>query len=158
MIVVSDTSPILYLLLINQLGLLPRLYGRIVIPNVVQGEMQAPGAPEVLKTWIAAPPNWLCIFPVSDVDRAFLPQLQLGEQAAMLLAQELQADLIILDDLAARKAAQQLGVNVIGILGILGEAARRNWIDFPTTLNAFVQNTNFRISPQLVRDLLGRYS
>jgi predicted nucleic acid-binding protein len=51
--VVSDTSPILYLLLIGQLDLLQRLYKTIIIPNVVQAEMQAKGAPAALQNWIS---------------------------------------------------------------------------------------------------------
>nr|WP_278003336.1 DUF3368 domain-containing protein [Nodosilinea sp. TSF1-S3] len=148
----------LYLLLIDQLALLPRLYNAIVIPDVVQSEMQADGAPEILKLWIAEPPDWLdiCLTPEGDV--AFLQNLQMGEQAAILLAQELQADLIILDDLAARKAAQQLDLTIIGMLGILGEAARRGWIDLPSALNQLLQDTNFRVSPQLIQDVLGQFS
>lgn len=158
MTVVSDTSPILYLLLIDQLDLLPRLYQTITIPDVVQVEMQATGAPPQLQNWIADPPIWLEISPVPEGDYAPLQRLQLGEQAAILLAQSLQAELLIVDDLDARKIAQQLGISIVGILGILGEAAKRNWIDFPSTLNQLLQETNFRISPQLIRDLMAQFS
>lgn len=154
----SDTSPILYLLLINQLELLPRLYQTITIPDVVQAEMQAIGAPPQLQNWIAAPPIWLEICPVPEGDYAPLQRLQVGEQAAILLAQSLQADLLIVDDLDARKIAQQLGINIVGLLGILSEAAKRNWINFPSTLNQLLQETNFRVSPQLVRDLMAQFS
>lgn len=52
MIVVSDTSPILYLLLIGQLDLLPQLYSQVIIPDVVRDEMLASGAPEQLQQWM----------------------------------------------------------------------------------------------------------
>ncbi|MFB2880157.1 DUF3368 domain-containing protein [Floridanema aerugineum] len=158
MIVISDTSPILYLLLINQLDLLPRLYSNLIIPDVVQAEMQATGAPIVLQDWIAKPPQWLEIRTVPPGNYAPLQRLQAGEQAAILLAQSLQADLLIVDDLAARQIAQQLGIKITGLLGILGEAGRRKWIDFPETLKQLLQTTNFRVSPQLVEDLLKEFS
>jgi predicted nucleic acid-binding protein len=158
MIVICDTSPILYLLLINQLDLLPRLYKTIIIPDVVQAEMHATGAPVALQEWIAQPPLWLEIRPVPPGNYAPLQRLQAGEQAAILLAQSLRADLLIVDDLAARQIAQQLGLNIIGLLGILGEAAQRNWLDFPETLTQLLQATNFRVSPQLVQDLLKEFS
>ena len=126
MIVVSDTSPILYLLLIDQLELLPRLYQTVVIPDVVQAEMQAPSAPPKLQDWIANPPSWLEIQSVPEGDRTPLQRLDPGEQAAILLAQFLKADLLIVDDFDARQTAQQLGIKITGMLGILGEAAKRS--------------------------------
>ena len=159
--VVSDTSPILYLLLIDQIDLLPRLYQTITIPGVVQIEMQAKGAPTALQSWITHPPDWLEITPHLEADYTQLPQLrrlQAGEQAAIALALSLQADLLIVDDLDARRTAQDLGLSIVGMLGILGEAAKRDWIDFPNVLNRLLQETNFRLSPQLARDLLKEFS
>lgn len=158
MIVVSDTSPILYLLLIEQIELLPNLYQRIIIPDVVQFEMQNPGAPLILQTWITNPPNWLEIHPTPNLTSTALQRLDPGEQAAILLAQSLKANLLIVDDLAARKAAQQLGITITGILGILGEATKLGWIDFPKTLDRLLQETNFRASPTLIQDLLDQFS
>lgn len=158
MSVVSDTSPILYLLLIDRLELLPRLYQTIHIPEMVRDEMQASGAPLSLQQWIAAPPAWLEICPNPTEDISTLQRLQAGERAAILLAISLQADLLIVDDRDARSIAQQLGLQITGMLGILGEAAKRNWIDFPSTLDRLLQETNFRASPQLIRDLLEQFS
>ena len=78
--VVSDTSPILYLLLIDQLNLLPRLYSTVTIPDVVQAEMQAKGAPAELKEWISTPPDWLEILTPPEADYTHLQRLQPGEQ------------------------------------------------------------------------------
>lgn len=61
MIIVSDTSPLLYLLLIDQIDLLPRLYGDIIIPDVVFSEMIAANAPAKLRLWAANLPSWLTI-------------------------------------------------------------------------------------------------
>jgi predicted nucleic acid-binding protein len=158
MIVICDTSPILYLILINQIELLPRLYDQIIIPDIVAEEMHAIGAPSPLKIWITNPPPWLQIRPAPPMNQPDLKRLHQGEQAAILLAQSIKADLLIVDDLAARQAAQKQGIQIIGLLGILGEAGRRNWIDFPTTLEQLLKTTNFRASPQLIQDLLTKFS
>jgi predicted nucleic acid-binding protein len=120
--------------------------------------MQAPGAPLTLQNWIAEPPPWLEIHPVPNGDRTLLQRLDPGEQAAILLAQFLEADLLIVDDLDARQTAQRLGINITGMLGILGTAAHRDWIDFSEILDRLLQETNFRASPQLVQDLLDQFS
>lgn len=158
MIVISDTSPILYLLLIDQLELLPRLYSTIIIPDVVQAELQDPGAPAALQAWIASPPNWLEIQPTPPSEHITGKNLQAGERAAIALAESLNADLLIADDLAARKAAQQLGIPIVGLLGILITAVRRQWIDFPTVLNQLLDETNFRASPKLIQYVLKEFS
>ena len=101
MIVVSDTSPINYLLLIDQIDLLPRLFQQVIIPDVVRDEMLAPSAPPVLQQWIANPPLWLVVQTVSGVD-ATLNALDPGEQAAITLAQTLPADLLIIDERCSR--------------------------------------------------------
>ncbi len=49
MIVVSDTSPLSYLVLIEEVEVLPAIFGRVVIPPAVVEELQAPGAPDAVK-------------------------------------------------------------------------------------------------------------
>ena len=82
MIVISDTSPILYLLLINHLDLLPQLYGQVIIPEIVRNELVDPGAPVELQQWIANPPAWLQVQPVTNMPHATLYNLNPDEQAA----------------------------------------------------------------------------
>jgi predicted nucleic acid-binding protein len=81
MIVVSDTSPIHYLLLINLVELLPQLYRRIAIPQIVRDEMIAAGAPEVLQQWVCNPPDWLDIYVVEEPVNRNLMRLDPGERA-----------------------------------------------------------------------------
>jgi len=61
MIVVADTSPICYLLLIGEIELLPQLYERVLIPQVVQQELVNKRSPAVVQAWISQPPQWLTI-------------------------------------------------------------------------------------------------
>jgi predicted nucleic acid-binding protein len=152
MIVIADTSPINYLLLIDQIDLLPRLFQKIIIPEVVRDEMIAPGAPLVLQKWIANPPSWLTIQAVSVIDET-LSALDPGEQAAITLAQTLSADLLIIDERLGRKIASDRGLAVIGTLGILDDAATQGFIDLPETI-AQLQKTNFRVSRRIIQELL----
>jgi predicted nucleic acid-binding protein len=63
---------------------------------------------------------------------------------------------ILLDEKRARQVAAKRGLEVIGLLGILGSAADRGWIDFAATI-ARLQTTNFWVSPTLIQALLKRY-
>lgn len=56
MIVVSDTSALCYLLLIDAADLLPKLFGRVVIPGAVHSELTAEGSPEAIRHWASNPP------------------------------------------------------------------------------------------------------
>jgi len=62
-IVVSDTSPLNYLVLIEQVQVLPVLFGRVVVPPAVMAELQHAGTPAVVRAWAASPPPWLEIRP-----------------------------------------------------------------------------------------------
>ena len=59
MIVVADTSPINYLLLIQEIDILPKMYGNVVIPRAVYEELLRPVAPEIVRAWISRVPAWL---------------------------------------------------------------------------------------------------
>jgi predicted nucleic acid-binding protein len=59
MIVIADTSPICYLILIGQTDLLPRLYGKVIIPVVVRDELAATASPKVIRDWMSQTPAWL---------------------------------------------------------------------------------------------------
>jgi predicted nucleic acid-binding protein len=152
MIVVSDTSPINYLLLINQIDLLPRLFQQIIVPDVVRDEMVDPSAPLFLQQWIANPPPWFTVQTVSVVDET-LDALDPGEQAAISLAQTLPADLLIIDERLGRQIASDRGISIIGTLGILDDAASQGFVELSDAI-ARLQQTNFRISRRIIQALL----
>lgn len=154
MIVVADTSPINYLLLINQIDLLPRLFQQIIIPDVVRDEMLDPDAPPILQEWIANPPSWLTIQPVPVLDTT-LHGLDPGEQAAITLTQTLSADLLIIDERLGRQIAEERGIAIIGTLGILDDAANQGLINLAEAI-AQLQQTNFRVSRRIIQALLNK--
>jgi predicted nucleic acid-binding protein len=154
MIVISDTSPILYLVLIDQIELLPQLYQRIFIPETVRDEMLDAGAPLILRQWFDTAPPWLEVSVVQPSSQAGLERLDPGEKAAIELAQQINADLLILDDRAGRQAALNLGLKITGLLGILKDGATLELLDLPEVLDRLLTETNFRASPKLIKNLL----
>ncbi len=98
-LVVADTSPLNYLVLIGQVEILPALFERIFVPQTVQNELRHDEATESVRRWIAAPPLWLEIVPADQGnDDPELLRLDEGERAAILLATQIGADLLLIDD------------------------------------------------------------
>src|SRR5215831_2994737 len=148
MLVVADTTPINYLVLIGQADILASLYEQVVLPSAVAAELQHPKAPAVVRVWIAAPPLWCMIRqPQGQPDRALM-QLGAGEREAILLAQELGAGAFLTDDLEGREEAVHRGIEVTGTLGILERAALRALIDLPTVITQ-LQATTFYGPPEI---------
>jgi predicted nucleic acid-binding protein len=153
MIVISDTSPINYLILIECVNVLPDLYGRVVIPEGVFEELQRQSTPQVVREWIAAIPTWLEVRQAHVPIAAELELLGIGERQAICLAQELGAAAIIIDEEKGRKEARRRGLSVIGLLGVLRDAATRDLVQLQPAL-ARLRETNFRVSDQLIESLL----
>ncbi len=150
MIVVSDTSPLNYLVLIEEVEVLPAIFGRVVVPPAVVEELQAPGSPDAVKTWIAAPPSWLEVrIPESSGTSLALGR---GEREAICLASELFA-LCLIDDRKARREAERMGVRVTGLLGIPAEARDRDLIDAEVVAERLTM-TSFRASRALIAAIL----
>jgi predicted nucleic acid-binding protein len=151
MIVVSDAGPLHYLVLIGQIELLPHLYGQVVVPAAVVNELQHLRTPVVVRTWIGTPPAWLDIR-ATDADSTGTP-LGTGELAAITLAEQLHASLVLMDDLDGRIEAERRSLKVIGTLGVLRDAALQQLIDLPPVLDQLRQ-TNFFVSPQVLQSLI----
>lgn len=81
--------------------------------------------------------------------------IEAGEREAILLAEHLKADLVLLDDLRARRIAKARGLSVVGTLGILGDASQRGLINFRETIDA-LKATNFRVSDKLIESLVDK--
>ncbi len=83
-------------------------------------------------------------------------KLQVGELEAIALAESANANMIIINENAARLVAAQRGLSVTGILGILGEAATRGLVDLAGAIDR-LRKTSFRCSPALFKATLDRY-
>src|SRR3982751_4127841 len=101
MLVVADTTPLNYLILIRQIELLPKLFGEVLIPPAVFAELQDPETPTAIGKWIEQRPAWLQIRSLHSPPHANLSFLDAGEQEAIALAEEIGADKILLDETEA---------------------------------------------------------
>jgi len=153
MIVVADTTPPHYLILIQHDDLLPRLFGRVLIPPAVLAELQHPETLDPVRQWFAQPPAWLQVLPPTVQPDLGLDYLDPGEREAIALAEELKADQILLDEIDARKEAARRKLPFIGTLGVLRRAAQLDLVDLPSAL-ARLQQTTFYVHPDLIRSLL----
>jgi predicted nucleic acid-binding protein len=153
LLVVADTSPIFYLLSIDQIDLLPRLFGKVLVPDAVHKELCHPAAPIVVRDWVARLPVWVEVTPVEALDDAAFQPLGAGERAAITLALALHADLILIDERKGTTVALEKGFEVTGTLGILGLAARRGFVDLADSF-ARLKHTNFRYRQEIMDALL----
>jgi uncharacterized protein len=122
LIVVSDTSPILNLAAVDELHLLRDLYAEIVVPPSVQSELS--------RNAIQLDPSWTRVVAAlnqNDV-AALREQLDPGEAEAIVVAAELEAELLLVDEKRGRRIAIERGLEVTGLLGVLAEAKARGLI------------------------------
>src|SRR5271157_10906 len=110
-IIVSDASPLHYLVLIGEVDLLPALYGSVLLPEAVADELRRPQTPAAVRDWLSLSPTWLEIVPPGARGRAettggislpALAYLGQGEREAIILALDRNADLLLIDDLGGR--------------------------------------------------------
>ena len=92
MIVVADTTPVNYLILIDRIDLLPVLFGRILIPFAVQDELLSLRAPAIVRAWAKNPPAWIDILSPSVELLPTTVGLDSGETEAIALAEKVHAD------------------------------------------------------------------
>jgi predicted nucleic acid-binding protein len=151
-VVVTDTTPLNYLVLIGQIDILPQLFTQVLVPAAVMTELRHPEAPATVRTWANVPtPHWLEIREPKALEPA-LEFLGPGERAAIALAQETGADALLIDERTGRREAERRHLRVIGTLAVLEEAGRRGLLDFGAALEQLRQ-TSFRLSPFLLRAL-----
>jgi predicted nucleic acid-binding protein len=91
-LVVADTGPLNYLVLIDAIELLPKLFEKVFIPEAVRDELLDQDAPAIVRAWAAEPPAWLEVRTVSSaVDDPAWRALDIGEREALALARTLGA-------------------------------------------------------------------
>jgi predicted nucleic acid-binding protein len=155
MIIVSNTSPLCYLVLIGHADVLAKLYGEINVTRKVLEELRHPDAPPAVRQWAMNPPAWLKIHSDPEESDQTLATLDPGERTALRLAEQLRADVALLDEVAARALAGPRGVKVSGTLGILCDAAQAGLVKLPDALD-LLRKTSFRASPELWKALYTR--
>lgn len=146
MIVVSNTSPINYLILTGNINCLESLFERIIIPSGVKLELQHPRAPSEVGNWISHPPTWLDIKPAKESLVSPQKRLGNGELQAIALALELSADALLIDDRDGILEARRHDLVTLGALSVLERAAERNLVELAEALYRLKQ-TSFRMPP-----------
>ena len=157
MIVVADASPLHYLIVVDQILLLERLYGSVFVPDAVAAELRAPQAPASVRAWIVRPPSWVQVVPVPSEEAASVADwLDPGERAAIALAERIRATLVLIDDADGKAEAVRRHFRVTGTLGVLRAAADEGLIDVPAVLTR-LSRTTFYTDPRLVDRLFQRW-
>jgi predicted nucleic acid-binding protein len=156
MIVIADTSPINYLVLIEQIDVLPKLYGTVIIPTAVREELLRPRAPSAVRSWMTTPPDWIEVRSSRATNDAPILKLDAGEREAILLAEELTANYLIIDEFAGRSVAIGRGLPVIGTIGVLRDAARAGLLNIRSVINR-LQATSFYLSKETTENLLREF-
>src|SRR5438132_1504423 len=97
---------------------LPALYGHVIVPPAVITELTRERTPNLVRAWMAEPPDWLRIQAPTRVIAEMRTDLGEGEREAIRLAVETSADALVVDDRDARHEAERLGVPVLGTLRV----------------------------------------
>jgi predicted nucleic acid-binding protein len=158
-IVLSDASPLISLSRIGQLDLLPKLYQKVTITPQVYAEVAVSGAGMAGASEIAKAP-WIEVRPVNDSEELERAQIEsglgLGELSTILLALDLNADLVLIDELKARKEARKRRLVHVGCVGVLEDAFQMGFLkDLRTAYRQLIATRAF-VSHQIVEASLER--
>ena len=156
MIVVSDTSPLSYLGKLDRLSLLPQLFGEVVVPPEVMAEIERGSASATLPQGIRQT-GWIRIMePGDQAEIAELERfLDRGEAEAIVLAEELKATLLLIDEYDGRKIAEERGIEITGTLGVLLRGKRAGLIaGVRPEVERLLKETSFFCSEDLLRKVL----
>jgi len=156
MIIVSDSTPLHYLIEIEQQDVLKTLFGKVIIPQGVTEELQHPKAPQRVKDWFQHLPDWVEVR-VADTS-LWQPQKKIGkgEHQAIALALEIKADAILADDRGAALEAHRANILTIQTLSLLEEAAKLGLLDLEEAI-ARLRLTSFYVVPEIIEAMLARY-
>ncbi|MBE9112852.1 DUF3368 domain-containing protein [Nodosilinea sp. LEGE 07298] len=156
MIVVSDTSPLGSLALVDHVGLLQKIYSTVIIPEIVADELAAAQETRIQQLLTL---EWIQVQPLSNITVAETLQqarrLDPGEAHAIVLAIQIKADELLIDERLGRREAKRYGLPVVGLLGVLLIAKQRTLIPkVQPIMDALVNQAGFRVSPQLYQRVL----
>jgi len=149
-VIISDTTCLAGLANIGQLELLKKLYGSVTItPEVFE---------EFTEKYEEKIPEWINVKEAQNKEKIneIKIKLGLGESTAIVLASETPGSLVIIDDKKAREYALDIGLNIIGTIGVIRQATERNIIESPEKANALFQelkNKGFWLKNELVDNI-----
>jgi predicted nucleic acid-binding protein len=152
MLVVSDSSPLIGLCRVGLLSVLKETFGQVVVPEAVWREITSDdtskaGVQELLDA------SWLECRVVTDIQLVHLLRKDLGagESEAIVLAREIAADFVLMDERLGRSTAQRLGLRCVGLIGLLIEAKRRGFIsDAVAVAEQLREKAGFWVSAELL--------
>lgn len=143
-----------YLIQIEAVDVLPKLFGGILVPSVVLTEMCHPKAPGDVRRWAAEPPPWVTI--IEPEPQPHVARLDPGETAVLNAAiARTPSVLALMDERAGRREAVRLGLRSTGTIGILHAADQRGMLDFHTALQR-LRATTFYLPELTTRQITTR--
>lgn len=153
MVIVSDASPVTSLIQVGQLELLNAVFGQVVVPRAVYNELcKVPGQQTIIDQQ-----NWLFIDHAKDLKhvKTLENELDAGEAEAIVLALEMKADYLVIDEFKGRNKAEEIGLKIIGSLGVLLQAKQKGLISAVKPLiDDLIQKAEFRVHPALYQQVL----
>ena len=159
MIVISDTTPLITFMKAEQLEILHQLFGEIVIPEAVYKELTSnelfPNEASLIQK-----SSFIRIVRVGNAGAVSILRratgLDLGESEAIVYADEQQADLLLMDEVQGRRVAMDMGLKIMGSVGVLINAFRSGALTAQETEQAFdrIRKANRHISERLLQDAL----
>ncbi len=152
MTVVADSSPLIALCRIGKLDLLRDLFGQLILPDAVWQEVVTSGPAKTGAEEIMSA-SWIERRSINDIPLANLLRQDLGagESEAIVLAREIGANVLLMDERRGREAAKRLGLLCTGLVGVLLEARRRGVITDPASIGLDLRDkAGFWISNELM--------
>jgi predicted nucleic acid-binding protein len=154
MLVVADSSPLIVLITIGHIDVLHKLFGQVIVPPEVAAELLHSNRSQDVRDFMSFHPTWLIERAPAAIEP--IPSLHAGELAAISLARELKADLLLIDEVLGRKAAAERLIPFTGTIGVLEFAADEGLVNLKEAF-ALVKNTDFWISNKLLDERLKLY-
>lgn len=156
MIIVSDATPLIGLASIGRLDLLKELFEEVYIPQAVFDETVTFGRENSKAKQLVSNANWLHVVEVKDrlAVNVLLDEMDLGEVETIVLASEMNADWVLMDEKKGRRKLSQLNIPKIGTLGILLKAKEIGLVSVLKPEIEELQRSGFSISPLLVEEIL----
>lgn len=155
--IVSNSGPLITLATIGKLSLLEALFGELFVPQAVYDEVVTYGSGEPGSAEISAAP-WIRVHQVQDDLAVHLlrESLGAGESEAIVLAQELRAKYVLIDDALARRKAEHIGLRLTGTLGVLLMAKQAGLIPAVKPILDELRSTDFRMSDRVRQGVLSK--